>query len=166
LVVVPQFLAFKALQKIGQGGIAGTPRRFMAAEAAGFEPHDHGFAAPRLTCAPELARGVAGHRVASHAGFAHVNTLVQLPCIIARVTLGDARTLLFGGFHFLRTRAKAEGQHCQGNEASPLHGTPSKGSLSNVPGLPRPGSGQAVQLISVSQSYDFCQIVFKINARD
>src|ERR1700722_9616870 len=57
----------------------------------------------RLTCALELTRGIAGHVVALHAGFAYVNTLVQLPHIIARVTLDDARALLFVVFYFLRT---------------------------------------------------------------
>jgi hypothetical protein len=59
--------------------------------------------ASRLTCAPEPTRGIAGHGVALHAGLAHVNTLVQLPRVIARVTLGDAGTLRFAVLYFLRT---------------------------------------------------------------
>jgi hypothetical protein len=40
-----------------------------------------------------------------------------------------------------------------------MHGKPSHRSLLNAP-----ASGQAAQLISISQSYNFCQIVVKMSA--
>jgi hypothetical protein len=90
----------------------------------------------KLACAPQPARGVAGNRVAFHAGFAHVDALAQLPCIIACVTLGNTRTLLLGVLDFLRTRRKAKRQRCARNEVSQLHGTLSKCSPLNAPGPP------------------------------
>jgi len=119
--------------------------------------------APSLACTSEPARGVARNRVAPHAGFADVNALAKLPCIVVRVTLGNAAALLVGVLHFLRARRKAGSQCCQENEASQLHGKPSNRSLLNAPAPPATASGQAAQLISISQSHNFCQIVVKMS---
>ena len=117
-----------------------------------------------LACAPEPARGVAGNRVAPHARLAHVNTLAELPCVIARVTLGDAGTLLIGVLDFLRTRRKAKSHRCPRNEVSQLHGTLSKCSPLNAPRplrLDRAKPPHSCRSVSPNR---FCRIVFKISA--
>jgi hypothetical protein len=75
-----------------------------------------------LACAFELTRRVAGNIVTVHTGFAYINALTKLPCIIIFVSLGDAHTLLIRVRNFLRTRCKADSCRHQNNEASQLHG--------------------------------------------
>jgi hypothetical protein len=45
-----------------------------------------------------------------------------------------------------------------------MHGKPSHRSLLNAPAPTAPASGQAAQFISISQSYNFFQIVVKMSA--
>jgi hypothetical protein len=77
---------------------------------------------PASASALELARGVAGHIVTGHAGLADIEALIELPCVIVPVTLGDADALLLGQACFLRTRRQADRCRHQNNGAAKLHG--------------------------------------------
>lgn len=72
-----------------------------------------------LARASELARRVAGHCAALHAGLANVDALVELPGVVIRVTLGDTGTLLRGVLDLLRAGSKADGK--AGGKRSPAN---------------------------------------------
>ena len=89
-----------------------------------------------LTRAAQPARGVARHHIAPHAGPAHVNTLVDLFGVVARVVLRDAGALLGRIVDFLRTGRQSGGEERQAEQASQSHGTL---SLRERIGLVAPG---------------------------
>jgi hypothetical protein len=108
------FRSRRASKRVSQGGArSGRPC---------FYPPLLGSASTDSTCALELARCVASNGVTVHAGFAHVNTLTELPCIEIFISLGDASTLLIGVLSLLGTAREAECYCRQNTEASHVHG--------------------------------------------
>ena len=110
---------------LGHGGLLSSAGIIAALAACSIAPQRYGPKRSTLTrhsaCTFEPTRCVAGNAVTFHAGFAHINALTKLPGVIVTVSLGDARTLLFGMRGLLPARRKPEGCCRQNNEASKLH---------------------------------------------
>ena len=62
-----------------------------------------------IACTLQLTRRCAGHRIAGHARFANVDTLVQLLAVIRLVLTYDASPLPIGVFGFTGASGQKHG---------------------------------------------------------
>jgi hypothetical protein len=114
-----------------------------------------------LTRAAEPAGGVAGHGVALHAGPAHVNTLIDLLGVVARVMLGDAGALFGSVINLLRTGRETSSEDHQAKQTSQWHVARSRLGAPEPVARAKPPTSQ-----HLDGTNSFGKIVFKLRARD